>query len=72
MNNEKEDDNKKTAGMKGRYDNSSSVKKNVYCCWIVTNSPHVNEENSKLYNALSKRLQDSFARHLHVIIAFRP
>ena len=30
-------------------------KKTVYCCWIITNSPHVNAVNCKLYNAVSKR-----------------
>ena len=39
--------------------------KNVYCCSIVIdNSPHVNAENCKLYNAVSKRVRGGFARHL--------
>ena len=37
------------------------VKKNgnVYCCWIVSDSPHVNGE----WIASCKRLRDGFARH---------
>ena len=38
--------------------------KNVYCCWIMTSSPHVNAENCKLYNTIGKRLCNGFARHL--------
>ena len=38
--------------------------KNVYCCWIVTSSPHVNAENCKLYNTVGKRLSNGFVRHL--------
>ena len=30
-------------------------KKTVYCCWIITDSPHVNAVNCKLYNVVSKR-----------------
>ena len=38
--------------------------KNVYCCSIVIdNSPHVNAENCKLYNAVSKRVHDGFQGH---------
>ena len=64
VSNEKENDNKKTADMKGRYEKIHPLWKKMFTehCWIVIDSPHVNEENSKLYNALSKRLQDSFAR----------
>ena len=40
---------------------------NVYCWWIVIDSPRVNAENCKLYDAFNKRLHDGFARHLHVI-----
>ena len=37
---------------------------NVYCCSIVPdNSPHVNAENCKLYNAVSKRVHDGFQGH---------
>ena len=43
--------------------------KNVYCCSIVIdNSPHVNAENCKLYNAVSKRVHDGFVRHLKSLI----
>ena len=43
--------------------------KNVYCCSIVIdNSPHVNAENCKLYNAVSKRVHDGFVRHLKLLI----
>ena len=34
-----------------------------YCSWIVNDSPDVNAKNCKLYNAVSKRLRDGFARH---------
>ena len=36
-----------------------------YCCWIVTNSPHVNAENCNgcMYNAISKILWDGFVSH---------
>ena len=43
---------------------------NVNCCWIswiIIDSPHVNAENFKLYNAFSKRLLDAFVRHLSAI-----
>ena len=30
----------------------------------IDNSPHVNAENCKLYNGVSKRVRDGFARHL--------
>ena len=40
---------------------------NVYCCGIVIESPPVNTKNCKLYNAISKRLSDGFARHLSAI-----
>ena len=41
--------------------------RNVYCWGIVINSPRVNAENCKLYDAFNKRLHDGFVRHLHVI-----
>ena len=40
---------------------------NVYCWWIVIESPPVNAKNCKLYNAISKRLSDGFARRLSAI-----
>ena len=35
---------------------------------VIDNSPHVNAENCKLYNAVSKRVHDRFARHLKSLI----
>ena len=40
---------------------------NVYCCWIVTDPHDINAGYCKLYNAVSKRLRDGFARHLSAI-----
>ena len=31
---------------------------------VIDNSPHVNAENCKLYNAVSKRVHDGFQRSL--------
>ena len=41
----------------------------TYCCWIVTNSPHVNAENCNgcMYNAISKILWDGFVSHYIVL-----
>ena len=40
---------------------------NVYYWWIVIDSPRVNAENCKLFDAFNKTLHDDFARHFHVI-----
>ena len=40
---------------------------NVYCCWMIIDSPRVNVENCKLYKAVCRRLRDGFARHLVAI-----
>ena len=42
--------------------------KNVYCCWILTNS-HVSADNCKLCNAVSKRLCDHFTLHNVTLLA---
>ena len=40
---------------------------NVYCCWIVSDSPHVNAE----WIASCKRIRDGFARHSLQYIFYR-
>ena len=61
---EEENDNKKPWRRKADMVIHSLLKKNVYWYWIVTDSPHVNVESCKRYNAVSKRIRHSFARHL--------
>ena len=36
----------------------------VAASYTVIDSPYVNAENCKLYNAVSRRLRDGFVRHL--------
>ena len=54
-NNEEKDDNKKPWRWKKNMAIHPLWKKTVYCCWIITDSPHVNAVNCKLYNVVSKR-----------------
>ena len=38
--------------------------KNVYCCWILPDSPHVSAGNCKLCNAVSKRLLSIWTKEI--------